>query len=93
MKIAVREETADRVQPDDLTWDDFTARRTAPETGEEPAGQPKLARNKRQEPSLSALLLQAIHLAGARRGRIPRAERIREATLLDVLTTTMRRAR
>jgi len=28
-----------------------------------------------------------IHLAGARRGRLSRAERIRERTLLDVLTT------
>jgi hypothetical protein len=82
------------VQPDHITWDDFTARRPAPETGEEPAGQPKpLAKSKRQEPSLSALLLQAIHLAGARRGRLTQAERIREQTLLEVLSTTMRSAR
>jgi hypothetical protein len=43
-------------------------------------------------PELSALLMQAIHLAGARRG-LSRAERIREATLLEVLSTTMRSAR
>ena len=73
------------MQPD-INWDDFTARRTAPESGEEPASQLKpLAGNKRQGPSLSALLLQAIQLAGARRGRLAHAERIRERTLLDVL--------
>jgi hypothetical protein len=77
------------VQPDP-TWDDFTARRTAPETDEEPAIQPK---PKRQEPSLSAVLMQAIHLAGTRRGRISRAERIREQTLLEVLGEALRRAR
>jgi hypothetical protein len=70
-----------------------TARQTAPETGEEPASQPKpLARNKRLEPSLSALLLQAIHLAGTRRGRLSKAE-LREQTLLEVLMAAMRRAR
>ena len=82
------------MQPDHITWDDFIGGQTAPETGEEPAGQLKpFAKNKRQEPSLSALLLQAIHLAGARRGRLSRAERIREATLLEVLSTAMRSAR
>jgi hypothetical protein len=35
--------------------------------------------------------MEAIHLAGARRGRIPRAERIREQTLLEVLSETLRR--
>jgi hypothetical protein len=79
------------VQPDRVTtWDEFTARRTAPETGEEPAIQPK---PKRQEPSLSTVLMQAIHLAGTRRGRISRAERIREQTLLEVLSVAMRSAR
>jgi hypothetical protein len=29
------------MQPDHATWDEFTARRTAQETGEEPEGQPK----------------------------------------------------
>ena len=81
------------VQPDEITWDDFTARQTAPETGEEPAVQPKLARNKRSEPSLSTVLMQAIHLAGARRGRLSRAERIREQTLLEVLSVAMRSVR
>jgi hypothetical protein len=79
------------VQPDQTTWDDYTVR---PETGEEPASQPKpFAKNKRPEPSLSALLLQAIQLAGARRGRLSKAERIREATLLEVLSTAMRSGR
>jgi hypothetical protein len=79
------------VQPDHVTTgDEFTARRTAPETDEEPAIQPK---PKRQEPSLSTVLMQAIHLAGARRGRISRAERIREQTLLEVLSVAMRSAR
>ena len=55
---------------------------------EEPAIQPK---PKRQESSLSILLMQAIHLAGARRDRLSRAERIRELTLLEVLGETMRR--
>ncbi len=68
--------------------DDFTARQ-APET-DDVAGQPKLSRSKRQEPSLSVVLLQAIQLAGARRGRLSKAERIREQTLLEVLSTTMR---
>jgi hypothetical protein len=35
--------------------------------------------------------MQAIHLVGARRGRLSRAERIRERTLLEVLTEAMRR--
>ena len=75
-----------------ITWDEFTARRTAPETSEEPDSQLKsFAKNKRQEPSLSALLLQAIQLAGARRGRLSQAERIREQTLLEVLSVALRR--
>ena len=80
------------MQPNEITWNDYNERLTAPETGEE-AGPKPFAKNKREEPSLSALLMQAIHLAGARRGRLSRAERIREATLLEVLTTTMRSAR
>jgi hypothetical protein len=80
------------VQRGHITWDEFSARRAAPETGEEPAGQPKpLA--KRQQPSLSALLLEAIQVASARRSRLSKAERIREATLLEVLTAAMRSAR
>lgn len=82
------------MQPDHISWDDFNARRTAPEVGEEPAGQPKpLAKRNRQAPALSDLLMQAIHLAGARRGRLSKAERIREQTLLEVLSTAMRSAR
>jgi hypothetical protein len=63
------------MQPDHVsTWDDFTARKTARETGEELDVQPK---PKRQEPSLAALLMQAIHLASERRGRISKAESVR----------------
>ena len=69
-------------------------RRKGPETSEEPDSPLKpLAKNKRQEPSLADLLLQGIQLAGARRGRLSRAERIREQTLLEVLTSAMRSAR
>jgi hypothetical protein len=82
------------VQPNEITWDDYTARQAAPEAGEEPASQPKpFAKNKRPEPPLSALLLQAIQLASTRRGRLSKAERIREATLLEVLSTAMRSGR
>jgi hypothetical protein len=78
------------VQPDHAaTWDEFSLRQAARETGEEPALPPK---PKRQE-SLSSVLLEAIHLAGARHGRLSRAERIREMTLLEVLSQAMRRAR
>jgi hypothetical protein len=81
------------VQPDHMTtWDEFTARKAARETGEDLAESiPPPPRREARESSLSALLLQAIHLAGARRGRISRAERIREQTLLEVLRETMRR--
>ena len=80
------------MHPDKISWDEITGRRTAPETGEEPDSPLKpLAKNKRREPSLAALLLQAIQLAGARRGRLSQAERIREQTLLEVLTAAMRR--
>jgi hypothetical protein len=80
------------VLPDDhaTTWDDFTARKTAEDAGQpQPAGR----NSPRKEPALSALLLQAIHLAGTRRGRLSRAERIREQTLLEVLTEAMRRTK
>jgi hypothetical protein len=46
-----------------------------------------------KESSLARLLMQAIHLAGTRRGRLSQAERIREQTLLEVLQAAMRRAR
>jgi hypothetical protein len=39
------------------------------------------------------VLLEAIHLAATRHGRLSRAERIREMTLLEVLSQAMRRAR
>ena len=78
------------MQPDRVTtWDEFTARKAARETGEEPAIQPK---PKRQEPALSVVLMQAIHLAGTRRGRLSQAESVREQTLLEVLTAAIRRA-
>jgi hypothetical protein len=77
-----------------LTWDEFTARKAARETGEdESIPLPPCKRPEGKEPSLSALLLEAIHAAGIRRGRISRAERIREQTLFEVLGETMRRAR
>jgi hypothetical protein len=79
-------------QPDNLTWDEFTARKAARETGEdESIPLPPRKRPESRESSLSAVLLQAIHLAGARRSRLSRAERIREQTLLEVLTEAMRR--
>jgi hypothetical protein len=75
------------------TWDDFTARRTGEEVADPRTGiqQPPPKRPEAKESSLSAALMQAIHLAGARRGRISRAERIREQTLLEVLSEAMRR--
>jgi hypothetical protein len=77
--------------PDNLTWDGFAARKSARETGEdESIPLPPRKRPEARE-SLSAVLMQAIHLAGARRGRISRADRIREQTLLEVLTEAMRR--
>ena len=77
------------------TWDEFAARRAGedladPRTEIQP---PPPKRPEAKESSLSAVLMQAIHVAGARRGRLSRAERIREQTLLEVLSETMRRAR
>jgi hypothetical protein len=75
-------------------WDNFTARKSARETGEdESIPLPPRKRPEARESSLASLLLQAIHLAGARRGRNSRAERVREQTLLEVLGETMRRGR
>jgi hypothetical protein len=78
-----------------ITWDEFTTRQAGedladPRTEIQP---PPRKRPEAKESSLSAALMQAIHLAGTRRGRISRAERIREQTLLEVLSETMRRAR
>jgi hypothetical protein len=85
------------MQPDHITtWDQFTARKAAWETGEDLAESiqpPPHKRPETREASLSAVLLDSIRLAGARRGRLSRAERIREQTLLEVLSETMRRAR
>jgi hypothetical protein len=85
------------VQPNHATttWDEFSARRAGedladPRTDIQP---PPRKRPEAKESSLAAVLMQAIHLAGARRGRLSRAERIREMTLLEVLSETMRRAR
>jgi hypothetical protein len=77
------------VQPDPVTtWEEFTARRA----GEDFADPRIVPPPKRPEARQSSLLLEAIHLAGARRGRLSRAERIREQTLLEMLSETMRRA-
>jgi len=76
------------------TWDEFTARQAVRETGEDLESiQPSRQRRETKESSLSAVLIEAIHVAGTRRGRIARAERIREQTLLEVLSETMRRTR
>jgi hypothetical protein len=65
------------VQPDKVpTWEEYTARQAALETGEDRqlAGsiKPVRARKRRtveaKEASLAGLLMQAIHLAGTRRG-------------------------
>jgi len=72
-----------------LTWDSFSVRKAAEEAGEGPESQPK--RNKRPETTLSSILMQAIATANARRGRLSRAERIRQQTLLEILTESMRR--
>ena len=75
-------------------WDNFTARQIMEEPDEAAIERPGKRRGAaKASPSLSELLLQAIQAAGARRGRITRAERIREATLLEVLTTAIRKAR
>ena len=89
------------MQPEKVTtWDEYTARQAARETGEELGAQPvkqTRARKRRtgeaKEASLAGLLLQAIQLAGTRRGRLSQAESIREQTLLEVLTDAMRRVR
>ena len=79
------------VPPDHVnSWDDFTARRMAQEAGEPERQAKPFGKTKRPEPSLATVLMQAIHLAGARRGRLSLAERIRERTLPEVLTEAMR---
>jgi hypothetical protein len=84
------------VQPDPVTtWEEFTARREREDLPDPRTGIPPTPRKRPEAKgtSFSALLLEAIHLAGARRGRLSRAERIREQTLLEVLTEATRRAR
>ena len=81
------------MQPDHTTtWDDFTARKAVEDAQSIPA-----ARGRQRRPAkasaLSALLLEAIQVAGARRGRLSQAERVREQVLLEVLTAAIRRAR
>ena len=85
-------------------WDDaqFQVRKDA-ERPDDDQPDPRLepvwhARNRKPTPeattvSGSDLLMQAISLAGARRGRITRAQSVREQTLLEVLQQAMRRAR
>jgi hypothetical protein len=92
------------VLPENITtWDDYAARQAAWETGEDLSGhlagsiKPVHTRKRRsvseaKESSLAGLLMQAIHLAGTRRGRLSQAESIREQTLLEVLTAAIRRA-
>jgi hypothetical protein len=92
------------VLPDNITtWDDYTARQAAREAGEDLsshlAGSIKPVRTRKRcpggeakESSLAGLLMQAIHLAGTRRGRLSQADSIREQTLLEVLTAAIRRA-
>jgi hypothetical protein len=77
------------------TWDEFQARKAAADPADlvlEPAlSKPRKRRPEPKESTLADLLMQAVTLAGERRGRISRAERIREQTLLEVLSETMRR--
>jgi hypothetical protein len=79
------------------TWDEFQARKAAADPSDlvlEPAlSKPRKRRPEPKESTLADLLMQAITLAGERRGRISRAESVREQTLLEVLQQTMRRAR
>jgi hypothetical protein len=77
------------------SWDEFAARRGGEDLADPRAEiqPPSRRRPEAKESSLSAVLIQAIQAAGVRRGRISRAERIREQTLLEVLSETMRRAR
>jgi hypothetical protein len=92
--VEVREENADRARPDhETTWDEFAARRAGEDLADLRTEIPPAPRKRPEAKgsSLSTLLLEAIHAAGARRGRISRAACIRELTLLEVLSETMRR--
>ena len=85
------------MQPDHIpTWDEFQVRKAAAPSDlvSEPAlSKPRRRRPEAKESALADLLLQAIQVAGGRRGRITRAQSVREQTLLEVLQQTMRRAR
>ena len=83
------------------TWDEFQTRKDAERPDDDqpnPRLEPWHARNRKPASeattgSVSDLLMQAISVAGGRRGRIARAQAIREQTLLEVLQQAMRRAR
>jgi hypothetical protein len=79
------------------TREEFQARKAAadpPDLVLEPAlSKPRKRRPEPKESTLADLLMQAVTLAGERRGRISRVGRIREQTLLEVLTEAIRRAR
>jgi uncharacterized membrane protein len=64
------------------SWDEFQVRKAAAAPSDpmlEPAvSKPRKRRPEAKESALADLLLQAIHLAGGRRGRITRAQSVRE---------------
>jgi hypothetical protein len=63
-------------------WENFITGRTACHS--------TVAREVK-EASLADLLLQAIDLAGTRRGRLSQAEKVREQTLIEVLAAAVNR--
>ena len=83
------------------SFEEFTAARKARSEAElaslsESLEQPPARRKRKPAPvakeaSLADLLLQAIHIVNSRRGRPVQAERIREATLMEVLTDAVNR--
>jgi len=79
------------------TWDEFQTRKAVAAPADlvlEPAlSKPRKRRPDPKESTLADLLMQAVTLASERRGRISRAESVREQTLLEVLQQTMRRPR
>ena len=79
------------------SWEDFQTRKAAAAPADpalEPAViKPRRRRSEPRESALADLLMQAVTLASERRGRITRAQSIREQTPLEVLQQAMRRAR
>jgi uncharacterized membrane protein len=79
------------------SWDEFQVRKAAAAPSDvalEPAvSKPRKRRPGAKETALADLLLEAVTLASGRRGRITRAQSVREQTLLEVLSTAMRSAR